>query len=134
MPRTRSAPRMASAVTVWLRCDRRSRPRAAMAVTDPGLAEASPGSSPADDTVASTPSASRRARSRTSAIGERHWLAVHSTRISMRRVYGRWEVDPSVNAREVDRMPIDPRTPVLVGAGQLSEKVAPQDALEPVDM
>lgn len=31
-------------------------------------------------------------------------------------------------------MPIDPRTPVLVGAGQLVQKVAPEEALEPVDM
>ncbi|MEA3019396.1 MAG: acetyl-CoA C-acetyltransferase [Actinomycetota bacterium] len=31
-------------------------------------------------------------------------------------------------------MPIDPRTPVLVGAGQLRQKVEPADALEPVDM
>jgi acetyl-CoA C-acetyltransferase len=31
-------------------------------------------------------------------------------------------------------MPIDPRTPVLVGAGQLLQRVAPEDALEPVDM
>ena len=31
-------------------------------------------------------------------------------------------------------MPLDPRTPVLVGAGQLVQKVAPEDALEPVDM
>jgi len=31
-------------------------------------------------------------------------------------------------------MPIDPRTPVLVGAGQLLQRVAPEEALEPVDM
>lgn len=31
-------------------------------------------------------------------------------------------------------MPIDPRTPVLVGAGQLLQRVAPEDALEPTDM
>jgi acetyl-CoA C-acetyltransferase len=31
-------------------------------------------------------------------------------------------------------MPIDPRTPVLVGAGQLLQRVAPAEALEPVDM
>ena len=31
-------------------------------------------------------------------------------------------------------MPIDPRTPVLVGAGQLVQKVAPEEALEPVAM
>jgi acetyl-CoA C-acetyltransferase len=31
-------------------------------------------------------------------------------------------------------MPIDPRTPVLVGAGQLLQRVAPDEALEPVDM
>ena len=31
-------------------------------------------------------------------------------------------------------MSIDPRTPVLVGAGQLVQKVAPDEALEPVDM
>ncbi|MEA3056571.1 MAG: acetyl-CoA C-acetyltransferase, partial [Actinomycetota bacterium] len=31
-------------------------------------------------------------------------------------------------------MPIDPRTPVLVGTGQLLQKVDPEDALEPVDM
>jgi acetyl-CoA C-acetyltransferase len=31
-------------------------------------------------------------------------------------------------------MPIDPRTPVLVGTGQLLQKVAPEDALEPAAM
>ena len=31
-------------------------------------------------------------------------------------------------------MPLDPRTPVLVGAGQLLQRVAPDEALEPVDM
>jgi acetyl-CoA C-acetyltransferase len=31
-------------------------------------------------------------------------------------------------------MALDPRTPVLVGAGQLLQRVAPADALEPVDM
>jgi acetyl-CoA C-acetyltransferase len=31
-------------------------------------------------------------------------------------------------------MALDPRTPVLVGAGQLTQKVAPEEALEPVDM
>lgn len=31
-------------------------------------------------------------------------------------------------------MPIDPRTPVLVGAGQLLQRTTPDDALEPVDM
>ncbi|HYD08590.1 MAG TPA: acetyl-CoA acetyltransferase [Acidimicrobiales bacterium] len=31
-------------------------------------------------------------------------------------------------------MALDPRTPVLVGTGQLSQKVAPEEALEPIDM
>lgn len=31
-------------------------------------------------------------------------------------------------------MPLDPRTPVLVGTGQLLQRVAPDEALEPVDM
>src|SRR5690349_18922517 len=31
-------------------------------------------------------------------------------------------------------MTLDPRTPVLVGAGQLLQRVSPDDALEPVDM
>src|SRR5687768_4970079 len=31
-------------------------------------------------------------------------------------------------------MPIDPRTPVLVGAGQLLQRTTPEEALEPVDM
>jgi acetyl-CoA C-acetyltransferase len=31
-------------------------------------------------------------------------------------------------------MSLDPRTPILVGAGQLLQRVAPEEALEPVDM
>ena len=31
-------------------------------------------------------------------------------------------------------MPIDPRTPVLVGTGQLVQRTTPDEALEPVDM
>ena len=31
-------------------------------------------------------------------------------------------------------MPLDPRTPVLVGTGQLLQRVTPEEALEPVDM
>lgn len=61
-------------------------------------------------------------------MGERHWFAVHRTRISMGRVYG----PPHIGLTA--RMPIDPRTPVLVGAGQLIQRVEPEDALEPVDM
>ena len=31
-------------------------------------------------------------------------------------------------------MPVDPRTPVIVGAGQVTQKVDPTQALEPADL
>src|SRR5207248_4717988 len=74
-------------------------------------------------------------RSMASAMAERHWLAVQTKRMSMAvtdRLYG-------VAARPLRLrsgvVAPDPRTPVIVGAGQLLRK--PNQALdlaEPVDM
>jgi hypothetical protein len=58
-----------------------------MARTDPGAAGTPLRSSPADDTRAWMPASSRRCWRRTWAIGERHWLPVHNTSISMSAVY-----------------------------------------------
>ena len=54
-----------------------------MVATASGVAGAPPGSSPADPTDAPTPAWANNLRSRPSAMGDRHWLAVHTNKMSM---------------------------------------------------
>jgi hypothetical protein len=60
--------------------------RLAMVATASGVAGEPPGSSPADPTDALTPDWANSLRSRPSAMGERHWLAVQTNKMSMTRL------------------------------------------------
>jgi hypothetical protein len=58
-------------------------PRAAMVATAFAVAGAPPGSNPADPTWAPTPARTKSLRNKPSAMGDRHWLAVHTNRMSI---------------------------------------------------
>jgi hypothetical protein len=78
--------RIVSASTVRLTWWRMSTPRAAMVAIAFGVAGAPPGSSPADPTDAPTPDRASSLRSRPSAMGDRHWLAVQTNKMSMTEI------------------------------------------------
>ena len=83
MAMTSGVARTVSASTVRLTWWRMSTPRAAIVAIAFGVAGAPPGSSPADPTDAPTPDRANSLRSRPSALGERHWFAVQTTKTSM---------------------------------------------------
>src|SRR4051812_45536780 len=89
---------------------------------------------PADETRAGMPRSWSRARRSASAIGDRQMLPVQRTWTSMGASMG-WIVGSRSALLTVADMAVDPRTPVIVGAGQVNQRTAEGDpAREPVDL
>ena len=83
MPTISGVDRAISVSTVRLTWWRMSTRRSAIVATASGVAGAPPGSSPAEPTDAPIPAWANSLRSRPSAMGERHWFAVHTNKTSI---------------------------------------------------
>ena len=136
MPMTSSASATSSAVRCRLRWADVSMPQPAMASTPSGEAGRPSPRRPAEWMWTSTPASSACQRRNPSAMGVRHTFPVQMRRtVDHRslRADGRWPTHGGPVASPA--VSLDPRTPVLVGGGQLVRRAGTAvGAPEPVDM